>query len=348
MKHILSHLVEHGPLTRDLAVEAFDLLMSGQATPAQIGAMLAMISARGPAVDEIVGAATVMRQKLTPVRVPDGLRVVDTCGVGGTASTFFNISTTAAFVTAAVGRPRGVVVAKHGNRSITSACGSADVMEALGVKVRVAGETLTRCLDEAGFCFCFAQAHHPAMKHAAPIRAELGVRTIFNLLGPLTNPAGAQRQLIGVPTKELTQLFANVLNELGAAHAMIVHSTLPDGRPLGEITTFAPTMAHELHHGMIKSMVIDPAELGFAPGVLDGMVVKTAQDSARIMRAVLGGERGPARDVVLLNAAAALVVGDVAKDLPEGLALATEAIDSGAARQSLDKLVAVTQADTSA
>src|SRR5690606_23819214 len=194
--------------------------------------------------------------------VPHGLTVVDTCGVGGTKSSFFNISTAAGLVVAAIGRPRGVVVAKHGNRAITSRSGSSQALETLGVKLQVSGETLTRCLDEVGFCFCFAPSHHPAMKHAAPIRAELGIRTIFNLIGPLTNPAGATRQLIGVPTAALTATFAEVLRELAAEHAMIVHSTLPDGRPLGELTNFGPTIAHELHRGMIKSITIDPADLG--------------------------------------------------------------------------------------
>lgn len=348
MKSILAHLSKNQPLSREQAIEAFELIMSGQATAAQTGALLAMIELRGPTATELVGAATVMRRKVNPVTVPHGLTVIDTCGVGGTASAFFNISTTAALVAAAVGRPHRVAVAKHGNRSITSRSGSSQALEALGVKLQVSPDTLTRCLDEAGICFCFAPCHHPAMKHAAPVRQELGIRTIFNLLGPLTNPAGAQRQLIGVPTASMTQLFANVLLELGADHAMIVHSTLPDGRALGELTSFAPTYAHEMKHGVIKTMVIDPAELGIAPATPDAVTVDGPEQSAAMIREVLTGRPGAPRDLVRLNAAAALIVAGIASDMPQGLAQATQAIDDGSAQRVLDELVRLTQADPTA
>ena len=348
MQHLLRQLADGQPLTREQAVEAFTLIMAGPpdgATHAQVGALLALIQQRGATVDEIVGAATVMREKATRVRVPAGLTIVDTCGAGGTGSTFFNISTTAALVVAAVGRDQGVAVAKHGNRAITSKSGSAEVLEVLGVKLIVSGDTLTRCLDEAGVCFCFAQCHHPAMKHVAPVRKELGITTIFNLLGPLTNPAGARRQLIGVPTPELTATFASVLRELGADHAMVVHSKLPDGRPLGELTNFGPSFAHEVQHGMIKSMSIDPADLGLPFAIPESVMVSDARQSADVVRRVLEGEHGPARDIVRLNAAAAMLVAGLVKSLPEGLELAAESIDSGRAKQTLETLVALTQAD---
>jgi anthranilate phosphoribosyltransferase len=351
MKELLHHLATQGPLSRDQAVDAFTRIMTPPpdgATPAQIGALLAMIATRAPTVDELVGAATVMRQKVTRVETPDGMTIIDTCGVGGTSSTFFNISTTAAIVVAAAGRPHNVGVAKHGNRAITSRSGSAQVLQSLGVNLQVPPEALTRCLDEVGICFCFAPAHHPAMKYAAPVRQELGIRTIFNLLGPLTNPAGALRQLIGVPTAELTQTFASVLRELGADHAMIVHSTLPDGRPLGELTNFGPSVAHELNHGMIKSIVIDPANLGVPFALPESVSVKDADDSARMVRKVLAGEAGAARDIVRLNAAAALIVAGLVRNMSDGVDMATDAIDSGAARQTLDALVTLTREAQSA
>lgn len=345
MKHLLQQLVEGESLTRAQAVEAFELIMEPSeagGTPAQVGALLALIASRVPTVDELVGAATVMRSRVVRVPVPAGLTVLDTCGAGGTGSSFFNISTTAALVVAGLSRSRGVVVAKHGNRAITSKSGSAEVLEALGVNLSAPPETLTRCLDEAGVCFCFAQRHHPAMKNVAPIRKELGVRTIFNLLGPLTNPAGATRQLIGVPTAELTVTFAAVLGELGAERAMIVHSTLPDGRPLGELTNFGPSVAQEFCRGAMRGLTIDPADLGVPFAVPESVTVKDAAGSAALVREVLAGRHGPARDVVRLNAAAAFVVADLASDLREGLELATESIDTGAASGALEKLAAVT------
>ena len=347
MKHLLQQLSSNQPLSRDQAIEAFGQIMSGEATPAQTGALLAMIEQRGPSVDELVGAATVMRQKVKRVENPDGLTIIDTCGVGGTASTLFNISTTAAIVAAAVGRPHGVAVAKHGNRSITSKSGSSQVLEMLGVNVEVSPDTLTHCLSEIGICFCFAPCHHPAMKHAAPVRQELGIRTIFNLLGPLTNPAGARRQLIGVPTAAMTQLFADVLRELDAEHAMVVHSTLPDGRPLGELTSFGPTHAHELHRDAIRSMTIDPADHGIEAASLEDVTVSGPEESALKVRQVLSDDpqAKAARDIVRLNAAAALIVADLARDMAQGLEMATEALDDGRAARVLDELARLTQAD---
>lgn len=349
MKHLLQHLVTGQPLSREQAVEAFELIMTAPpdgATPSQIGAALALIQARGPTVDEMVGAATVMRAKVNRVRVPDGLTVADTCGVGGTHSTFFNVSTTAAIVAASVGRPRGVVVAKHGNRSITSRSGSSQLLEALGVNVHASGETLTRCLDEAGICFCFAPAHHPAMKHAAPVRQELGIRTIFNFLGPLTNPAGATRQLIGVPTRPLTRLFAEVLRELGTERALVVHSTTSDGLTLGELTCFGDNCAVELRAGEIRETRIDAEALGLPRSTPADITIDGPEASADVVRRVFAGEPGPAADTVRLNAAAALLIADLVDDLREGLDVAAAAIADGRARATLDKLVAITRADT--
>lgn len=342
MKELLSKLVDGQTLGMPEAIEAFDLIMTGQAEPAQTGAMLAMISQRGPTVEELAGAATVMREKVVPVAVPDGLTVIDTCGAGGTGSKFFNISTAAALVAAAAGRPKGVCVAKHGNRSVTSRSGSSNVLEQMGVNLQATPETLTRCLDEAGMCFCFAPAHHPAMKYAGPIRAALGFRTVFNLIGPLTNPAGARRQLIGVPSKAIGDLLAQVLIALDAERIILVNSVLPDGTPLGELTTFGPSHAIELHHGMLNEYPIDPATLDLPFAVPDSVTIDTPADSAKLVGRVLDNANGPARDIVCLNAAAALLVADAAESLEDGLEQANEAISRGAAKRVLETLVTLT------
>jgi anthranilate phosphoribosyltransferase len=312
MKELLSHLVDGSPFSESQAEQAFGLLMAGELDPAQAGAMLALIAQRGAVADELVGAARVMRKLSVPVDVPDGLTVIDTCGAGGTGSNFFNISTTAAIVASAAGRPLGIAVAKHGNRSVTSKSGSSNVLEQLGVTLTAPPEVLTQCLDEAGMCFCFAPQHHPAMKHAGPIRAALGFRTIFNLVGPLTNPARATRQLIGVPSPEVAQLMVDALIRLDAERVMLVHSVLPDGRSLGELTTFGPANAWELHNGMVKTYPLDPAALGLPFAVPDSVAIETPSDSAAIVQRVLDGEQGPARDITLLNAAAALLIADAA------------------------------------
>lgn len=341
---LLAQLVDGQPLTAEQAVHGFELIMSGQAEPAQTGAMLALIAQRGPTVDELVGAATVMRQKAVPVTVPNGLTIIDTCGAGGTGSTFFNISTTAALVAAAAGRPLGLGVAKHGNRSVTSRSGSSNVLENLGVNLQAAPETLTRCLDDAGMCFCFAPAHHPAMKHAGPVRASLGFRTVFNLVGPLTNPAGARRQLIGVPSPAVSDLMAEALLRLDAERCLLVHSILPDGHSLGELTTFGPAQATEVHHGMTQTYPIDPAALGLPFALPDSVTIDTPADSARLVMRVLNNDAGPARDITVLNAAAALLVGDAVESLEAGLELAAAAIADGRAKNVLDTLVKLTNA----
>ncbi|MFP4144908.1 MAG: anthranilate phosphoribosyltransferase [Phycisphaeraceae bacterium] len=346
MKHLLAQLLDGTPLDVEQAIEAFDLIMTGEAPPAQTGALLALIETRGPSVEEIVGAATVMRRKLRAVTVPDGQTLVDTCGTGGTKSTFFNISTAAAIVTAAAGRELGIGVAKHGNRSVTSRSGSAQVFEALGVKIQVQPQTLTRCLEDAGICFCFAPAHHPAMRHAGPVRQQLGFRTIFNLVGPLTNPARANRQLLGVASKELTGQIAEVLDRLHARRALVVHSVLPTGQPLGELTTLAPAEVTEVHDGTLRSYELDPASLGLKPPADAAAIsIDGPEASAAIIRGVLDGENGPARDIVRLNAAAALMAAGGAADLSEGLQRAAEAIDSGTAKKGLERMAQITQED---
>jgi anthranilate phosphoribosyltransferase len=342
MKELLGQLVQGESLSEAQAVEAFSLIMAGKAEPAQTGAMLALLTRRGPTVDELVGAAKVMRRKAVPVDVPEGLTVIDTCGAGGTGSKLFNISTTAALIAAAAGRPHSVAVAKHGNRSVTSRSGSSNVLERLGVNLQAPPEVLTRCLDEAGMCFCFAPAHHPAMKHAGPVRAALGFRTIFNLIGPLTNPAGARRQLIGVPSPEVAEMLAQALIRLDAQRCLLVHTVLPDGHSLGELTTFGPATAQEVHHGMVKAYSIDPATLGLPFALPDSVAIESPDDSAAIVQHVLDAKHGPARDIAALNAAAALLVADVAESMSQGLDLAVAAIDDGSAKQVLERLVELT------
>ena len=341
MKEHLKHLVTGQPLSVAQTVDAFELIMTGQATPAQVGALLTMIQLRGPTAEEITGAAQVMRDKVTRVIVPDGLTAIDTCGTGGDHSKTFNISTAAALVAAAAGRPKGVVVAKHGNRSITSQSGSSQVLEALGVKLQVDGDTLTRCLDEAGLCFCFAPAHHPAMKHAMPVRTDLGVPTIFNVLGPLTNPAGATRQVVGVFDGGLTETLAQVLRVLGSQRAMVVHGTI-NGGGLDELSTCGPTRVSHLRDGEVQTEQINPEDLGLGHADPTALQVDSPQASAAVIRDIMAGNPGPARDIVCLNAAAALVVSDLAPDLSGGLKLAAEAIDRGQMRQTLDRLIGAT------
>ncbi len=345
MKALLTNVLAGESLSTDQTIEAFELIMTGQATPAQVGALLAMLQQRGPTVEEITGAATVMRDKAVKVHVPDGLTAIDTCGTGGDHAGTFNISTAAALVAASVGRPRDVVVAKHGNRSVTSTSGSSSVLESLGVKLNVSSDTLTRCLDEAGICFCFAPLHHPAMKYAGPIRAELGFRTIFNMLGPLTNPAGAKRQVMGVFADTLTEPIAHVLNHLGSTRAMVVHGQLGDGG-LDELSTAGPSQISEVNDGQVTTTTLDPASLGLSLDDPAALKVDSPEASAGVLKDVFAGGKGPARDIVALNAAAALVVADLAASLTEGVEQACTALDSGATQNTLETLAALTQADT--
>jgi anthranilate phosphoribosyltransferase len=344
MKSLLAQLVQGRPLTTEQAASAFEQVMTGQATPAQLGAMLAMMQQRGPTVDEITGAAMVMREKAVKVAVPAGLTIIDTCGTGGDGAETFNISTAAALVAAAAGRPKNIAVAKHGNRSVTSKSGSSTVLETLGVKLTVAPETLTRCLDEAGICFCFAPAHHPAMKFAAPVRQELGFRTLFNILGPLTNPAQAKRQVLGVFNRELTDTLANVLLRLGAESAMVVHGEF-DGGGIDELSTTGTSVISEVYKGRVRMRVIKETIGGLSRAQPPSLRVDSPARSAEVIRQVLSGKPGPAADIVALNAAAALIVAGLMEDFPPAIDMARDAMKSGEPMRVLERLVAITSAD---
>lgn len=349
VKDLLAQLVEGKPLTEQQAVSAFEQIMTGQAAPTQTAALLALIQQRGATVDELVGAATVMRDKAAKVAVPKGLTAIDTCGTGGVHSDTFNISTTAAIIAAGAGREHGMCVAKHGNRSVTSRTGSSQVFDTLGVKIAVDSDTLTQCLDQAGICFCFAPAHHPAMKYAGPIRAELGFRTLFNLVGPLTNPAGAPRQVVGVGSPKLTPIIAEVLNRLGSIHAMVVQGVMPDADgqhtvAMDELSTCGPSQYSTVRDGAVTTSELDPLDLDLSLGHPSALRVDGPEQSAAIITDILAGTNGAPREIVALNAAAALVVGGVAQSIAEGLSMAFDAIDNGKAKAALDALVELTNA----
>jgi anthranilate phosphoribosyltransferase len=309
-------------------------IMTGEATPAQIGGLLVGLRMKGETVEEIAAAAEVMRSLAARVTV-DVPNLVDTCGTGGDARHTFNISTASAFVAAAA----GAHVAKHGNRSVSSKSGSADVLEAAGARIDLPPEAVARCIRETGVGFMFAPVHHGAMKHAIGPRREMGVRTIFNLLGPLTNPAGAQRQVIGVFDAVWLEPLAQVLDRLGSRHVLIVHSD--DG--LDEISIGAATQLAELRDGRIRRLSIAPEQFGLARGELAALTAGTAQDSLRLIREVFAGQPGPARDIVALNAGAAIYVAGLADSLEEGLRQALLAVDSGGARAKLERFVAATR-----
>ncbi|HUU92026.1 MAG TPA: anthranilate phosphoribosyltransferase [Phycisphaerae bacterium] len=317
-------------LSLDESRVAMGLIMGGEATPAQIAAFLTALSVKGPTPDEIAGAAIVMREKATRIDVGD-LPVIDTCGTGGTGKKPFNISTAAAIVAAG----GGAYVAKHGNRGATSKCGSSDVLEALGVNVAAEPAVVARCIREARIGFLFAPALHGAMKYAVPVRKEIGIRTIFNVLGPLTNPAGARRQVMGVYSADLVEMIAEVMVRLGVEHALIVHSM--DG--LDEISLSAPTRACEVRDGVVACYDLSPAALGLPSARLEEIRAETVEEYADAVRSVLAGDKGPRRDAVLANAAAALYVAGVAESIQDGVGRAAEAIDSGAAAEALESLV---------
>jgi anthranilate phosphoribosyltransferase len=334
MQDALRKLLRREHLTVDESRAAMTLIMDGQASPVLMAAYLTALAMKGPTSDEITGAAMVMREKAT--RVDAGGRVVvDTCGTGGDHSGTFNISTAAALVTAGA----GVAVAKHGNRGATSKSGSSDALEALGVRLDVSPEVVSRCIRDVGLGFLFAPMLHSSMKHAVPVRKELGFRTIFNVLGPLTNPAGARRQVMGVYEASLVPLIGEVLRNLGSEHALVVHGT--DG--LDEITLAGPTRAAEVTPEGVKLVELAPEQFGLARCDAAKLRVETAAESAKVIRAILDGQKGPARDIVLLNAAAAIYVGGAAKSIADGLTKAAQSVDSGAAAKVLAKLVAVTR-----
>ncbi|MDX1483135.1 MAG: anthranilate phosphoribosyltransferase [Alphaproteobacteria bacterium] len=334
-KGLIAQVADGTSLSRAQAEEAFEIIMSGDATPSQMGAFLMALRVRGETVEEITGAATVMRAKALSVAAPAG--AIDTCGTGGDASGTYNISTGAALVVAACGVP----VAKHGNRALSSKSGSADVLAALGVNIEAEMARVEQSMTEANIGFLMAPRHHAAMRHVGPTRVELGTRTIFNLLGPLSNPAGAKRQLIGVFHHQWTGPLAEVLGQLGTERAWVVHGS--DG--LDEITTTGASYVAELKDGKVTAFEVTPEDAGLARADPADLKGGDAETNARAITDLLAGAEGPYRDIVLLNAAAALVVADKAEDLTAGVGLAAEAIASGKAKDTLARLVAITNAD---
>lgn len=330
-KPYLAKVATGASLSREEAEAAFNDLLSGEVTPAQSGAFLMALRVRGEALEEIVGAVSAMRGRMLKVKAPD--KAVDIVGTGGDHSGSYNISTLASIIVASCGVP----VAKHGNRAASSKSGTADVLSALGLKLGLEGEGLERCLKEAGLCFMFAQTHHAAMRHVAPVRVELGTRTIFNLLGPLANPAGVTRQLLGVFSEAWIDPLTQVLKELGSKKVWTVHGS--DG--LDEMTTTGPTHVAALENGTIRRFTVTPDEVGLPVARLEDLKGADPAHNAAQLRAVLEGVRIPYRDIALLNAAAALVVADEAANLRDGLDRATRALDSGAAKATLERLVLV-------
>ena len=320
-------------LSTEQASAAMEQIMTGEATPAQFGALVTALRIKGETVDEIVGMASVMREKSLHVLV-DGV-VVDTAGTGGDSSGSFNISTTAALVAAGA----GARVAKHGNRAMSGSTGSADVLEALGVKIALSPESVARCISDVGFGFMFAQGFHPSMRFAAGPRREIGIRTVFNILGPLTNPAGADRQVIGVADPSLARRMAEALGQLGSHKALIVHGK--DG--IDELSISAESAVWSLNSGEVAESQVSPEQLGLRRAALESIQIDSPESSAAMARGVLSGDNGPARDVVLMNAAAALVAADLAADLVEGVELAARSIDHGNALTKLDELVELSQ-----
>jgi len=333
IKEAITALVSGNSLSADETAQVMEEIMQGEATPAQFGAFVIALRLKGETVDEIVGLARTMRARAIPVNV-DGL-VVDTCGTGGDGAHTFNISTAAAFVAAGA----GLKVAKHGNRAMSSQCGSADVLEALGVKIDLNAEPVQRCLQEAGIGFMFAPAFHPAMKYAAAPRREIGIRTVFNILGPLTNPAGAKSQMLGVADESLVEKMASVLQQLGCHHALVVHG----GDGLDEITISGKTQVCELKGSLIESYTISPKDLGLPNASSDSLKGGSAQENAALLRNILSSAPGPQRDVVLMNAAAVLLSGDKVKSLREGVELAQRTIDNGQALSKLEQLIELSQ-----
>ena len=337
--HLIEKLTRHEDLTTDEASAAMAEIMAGRAAPAHIGALLVGLAMKGERPAEIVGFARTMRTHAVPVsRQFDG--VFDCCGTGGDRSATFNISSCVAIVVAAC----GVRVAKHGNRSASSRTGGADVYEALGIRIGASPPVVERCLAEAGIGFFFAPTFHPSMRHAASVRRELGVRTAFNLLGPLTNPAGATRQLVGVPRPEFTELLARSLLLLGSERAWVVHGA--DG--IDELTTTGYTKISECRDGAVNTFYLHPADVGLPKAPAGALQGGDAGGNARIIEHVLNADPGPARDVVLLNAGAALLIAGAAASVQDGIAAAARAIDCGEAKRTLERLVSISTADESA
>ena len=333
IREAIETVVSGNSLSMQDAAAAMNEIMSGEATPAQFGAFVTALRIKGETVDEIAGMAQVMRERSLHVDVDGAL--VDTCGTGGDGSGTFNISTAAAFVAAGA----GVKVAKHGNRAMSGSSGSADVLEALGAKIDLSPPSVARCISETGFGFMFAQGFHPSMRFAAGPRREIGIRTVFNILGPLTNPAGAGAQVIGVADASMASKMAQVLGRLGSRRALVVHGS--DG--LDEITIADSTRVWELNDGVVSEYDISPADFGLSAASLDDIQASDAEASAGMLRDVLAGKTGAARDVVLLNAAAALLAANMVLSIPTGVEIAADAIDTGSAMRRMEAFVALSQ-----
>src|SRR6201992_800765 len=331
LKSIIGKVATGAALTRDESASAFDAMMSGEATPSQMGGLLMALRVRGETVDEITGAVSAMRSKMLRVNAPAD--AIDIVGTGGDGSGSVNVSTGASLIAAGVGVP----VAKHGNRALSSRSGAADVLAALGVKIDLTPQQVSRCVTEAGIGFMFAPAHHPAMKNVGPTRVELATRTIFNLLGPLSNPAGVTRQMVGVFSRQWVQPLAQVLKNLGAESVWVVHGS--DG--LDEITLTGPTFVAALEKGDIRTFEVTPEEAGLSRAASGALKGGDADANAIALNAVLSGKPGPFRDVALLNAAAALIVAGRANSLIDGVAMGRKSLDSGAAGAKLKHLIAV-------
>ncbi len=335
IKEAIAQLVERKDLTAKTAEAVMNQIMSGEVKESQLAAFLTALRMKGETVEEIIGCARAMRAKVNTIK-PKAANLVDTCGTGGDKSHTFNISTTAAFVVAGVGIP----VAKHGNRAVSSKCGSADLMTALGVKIQLEPKQVADCIDSVGIGFMFAPTFHPAMKYAIGPRREMGIRTIFNILGPLTNPAGARAQVLGVFNADLTEVLAKVLGSLGSEHVFVVHGM--DGTD--EISITGETQISELNKGTVKTYFVKPEDFGIKKVSLKDITASSIEENVNLTMEVLEGKKCPARDVVVLNAAAGIVVGDKAASLKEGIKMAEGSIDSGQARQKLDELKKFTSA----
>jgi anthranilate phosphoribosyltransferase len=327
----LTQLLERRDLTHADMLDLMQHIMGGQLTAAQIAAVLVALRVKGETVSEIAAAAEVMRELSTKVKVQDDSHLIDTCGTGGDGTQTFNISTVSAIVAAAA----GAKVAKHGGRSVSSKCGSADILEKLGVNVNLTPEQVARCVESIGVGFMFAPNHHIAMKHAAPVRRELGVRTLFNLLGPLTNPAGAKNQVMGVFLRDLTSKLAHVLQQLGSRHVLVVHGS--DG--MDEISISAPTFIAELKDGKISEYTATPEEFGLKSAPVNAIQVSDADTAMAMLVSVLDNQPGAARDIVLLNAGAAIYVAGLADSLAHGVKKAAKTVSSGAAKEKLAQLI---------
>ena len=334
IREAIGALVCGNSLTIEEAASVMEEIMSGEATPAQFGAFVTALRIKGETVDEIAGLASVMRDKAMPVQVTPP--VIDTCGTGGDGSSTFNISTAAAFVAAGA----GLKIAKHGNRAMSSHCGSADVLEALGVKIDLGAEAVTQCMETVGIGFMFAPTFHPAMKYAAAPRREIGISTVFNILGPLTNPAHAQFQLIGVPSKDLGGKIASVLSHLGTKHSLVVHGM--DG--MDEISISGESLVWDVNQDrVLPPYEVSPEDFGFARASMAEIKGGTAKQNSEILRSILSGEAGARRNIVVIIAAAALIAGNQASDIKEGVRIVREVIDSGRAQAKLDELIEFSQ-----